>query len=75
MVVAVVSTLMVMVEQVALEAVAVVQRKMLILLVLVALVDYLLVEMVSNHLVLILEIIKVEMEQSTLAVAVAVVAP
>jgi len=74
-VVAVASTVAVMVEQVALEAVAVVEHKMLILLVLEALVDYLMVQMVLKHLLLILETTKVEMEQVAPEVVVVAVAP
>jgi len=69
------STVAVMVEQVALEAVAVVEHKMLILLVLEALVDYLMVQMVLKHLLLILETTKVEMEQVAPEVVVVAVAP
>ena len=72
---AVASTLVVMEEQAAPEVVAVVDVKMLILLVLVELVDYLMVEMVSKHRPVILEIIKVDMEQVAPEVVEAVVAP
>tara|TARA_Y100000004_G_scaffold73033_1_gene82008 strand:- start:99 stop:323 length:225 start_codon:yes stop_codon:yes gene_type:complete len=72
---AVASTLVVMEEQVAPEAVAVVDVKVLILLVLVALVVYLMVKTEPQHRVLTLEITKVEMEQITPEVVVEVVAP
>ena len=65
MVVAVASTLAVMEEQVAPEAVAVVVVNPAILVVLVALVDYLMGQMVSQHRPVILEITKVDMEQIT----------
>ena len=60
---AVASTLLVMEEQVAPEEVVVADAKMLILLVLVELVDYLMVEMVLQHRPVILEITKAVMEQ------------
>tara|TARA_R100000081_G_scaffold57323_1_gene28287 strand:- start:54 stop:278 length:225 start_codon:yes stop_codon:yes gene_type:complete len=74
-VVAVASTLVVMEEQVAPEAVVVVDANILILLVLVELVDYLMVEMELKHPLLILETTKVEMEQVAPEVAEAVEAP
>ena len=69
------STLVVMEEQVAPEAVVVVDANILILLVLVELVDYLMVEMELKHPLLILETTKVEMEQVAPEVAEAVEAP
>jgi hypothetical protein len=62
-------------EQVAPEAVVVVDANILILLVLVELVDYLMVEMELKHPLLILETTKVEMEQVAPEVAEAVEAP
>ena len=73
--VAVASTVAVMEEQVAPEAVVVVDANILILLVLVELVDYLMVEMELKHPLLILETTKVEMEQVAPEVAEAVEAP
>jgi hypothetical protein len=69
------STVAVMEEQVAPEAVVVADAKMLILLVLVELVDYLMVKMVSKHRLLILEQTKVDMVEITPEAAVAVGAP
>ena len=73
--VAVASTVAVMEEQVAPEAVVVVVVNPVILVVLEALVDYLMVEMEPQHQDLIQEITKVEMEQITPEVVVVVVAP
>ena len=72
---AVASTLLVMEEQVAPEAVVVADAKMLILVVLEVLVDYLMVEMVLQHRPVILEITKAVMEQVAPEVVVVVVAP
>ena len=69
------STLVVMEEQVAPEAVAVVDVKVLLLVVLEALVVYLMVEMELKHQVLTLEITKVDMEQVAPEVVEAVEAP
>ena len=74
-VVAVPSTVAVMEEQVAPEAVVVVDAKMLILLALVELVDYLMVKMVSKHRLLILEQTKVDMVEIAPEAEVAVAAP
>ena len=73
--VAVASTVAVMEEQVAPEAVVVADAKMLILLVLVELVDYLMVEMVLQHRPVILEITKAVMVEIAPEAAVAVAAP
>ena len=72
---AVASTLLVMEEQVAPEAVVVADAKVLILLVLVELVDYLMVEMVLQHRPVILEITKAVMEQVAPEAVEAVEAP
>ena len=72
---AVASTLLVMEEQVAPEEVVVADAKMLILLVLVELVDYLMVEMVLQHRPVILEITKAVMEQVAPEAVEAVEAP
>ena len=69
------STVVVMEEQVEPEAVAVVDVKILILLVLEALVDYLMGEMVSQHRPLILEITKVVLEELTPEAVEVVAAP
>ncbi len=69
------STVVVMEEQVAPEAVAAVEQKVLIAAVLEALVDYLMVKMEPQHQDLILEIIKVDMEELVPEAVVAVVAP
>ena len=69
------STLLVMEEQVAPEEVVVADAKMLILLVLVELVDYLMVEMVLQHRPVILEITKAVMEQVAPEAVEAVEAP
>ena len=73
--VAVPSTVAVMEEQVAPEAVVVADAKMLILLALVELVDYLMAKMVSKHRLLILEQTKVDMVEITPEAVEAVVAP
>jgi hypothetical protein len=62
-------------EQVAPEAVAVVDVKVLLLVVLEALVVYLMVEMELKHQVLTLEITKVDMEQVAPEVVEVVEAP
>ncbi len=73
--VAAASTVPVMEEQVAPEAVVVADVKMLILLVLVELVDYLMAKMVSKHRPVILEITKAVMVEIAPEAAVAVAAP
>ena len=72
---AVASTLLVMEEQVAPEEVVVADAKMLILLVLVELVDYLMAKMELKHRPVILEITKAVMVEIAPEAAVAVAAP